>query len=300
MAANTKTLALRCPAIVDTTLRDGEQAPGVAFTLKEKVTIARMLDLLGVEVIEAGIPVMGEIEQETLRAICSLGLRARVASWNRLLLADIRVSIACGVRDLHISAPVSDLHITKKLGKSRQWVLDCLVRAVRYARDYGCRVSVGAEDASRADFNFLLEFALLAQEAGVERLRYADTVGILEPFATRRQVGLLVSNLSIPVEFHGHNDFGLATANSLAAFGAGAAYISTTVGGLGERAGNASLEDMLGLFWSGFHSPGRFKSRVLESLSRYVARAASRPGYNIPVKQKNRKKVNYPAHPFQL
>jgi len=300
MAANTKTPVLRRPAIVDTTLRDGEQAPGVAFTLKEKVTIARMLDLLGVEVIEAGTPIMGEIERESLRAICSLGLRARVTSWNRLLLADIRSSIACGVRDLHVSTPVSDLHIKEKLGKNRQWVLDCLVRAVRYARDYGCRVSVGAEDASRADFNFLLEFALLAQEAGVERLRYADTVGILEPFTTRRQMGELVNNLSIPVEFHGHNDFGLATANSLAAFWAGAAYISTTVGGLGERAGNTSLEDMLGLFWSSIHSPGRFKSRMLEALSSYVYRAANRPGYDMPIKRKNRRKVDFPAHPFQL
>jgi len=275
-----KKLFARGPAIVDTTLRDGEQAPGVAFTLREKVTIARLLDLLGVEVIEAGVPAMGKMEQDVVRAICELGLKSRVASWNRVLLADIRASLACGVREVHITAPVSDLHIRDKLGKTRHWVMDCLVRAVRYAREHGCRVSVGAEDASRADFGFLLEYALLAQDAGAERLRYADTVGALEPFTTRRMVSMLVSKLDIPVEFHGHNDFGLATANSLAAFAGGAAFISTTVGGLGERAGNASLEDMVLLFGDNFCSANGLKTGVLGALGRYVARAANRPQHH--------------------
>lgn len=142
------------PALVDTTLRDGEQAPGVAFSLQEKVIIARLLDSLGVEVIEAGIPAMGKIEQTAIKAICNLNLKAQVFVWNRLLLADLRASIACGARNVHICAPVSELHIKDKLSKNRQWVMDCLVRAIRYAKDYGCRVSVGAEDASRADFGF--------------------------------------------------------------------------------------------------------------------------------------------------
>lgn len=266
------------PAIVDTTLRDGEQAAGVAFSLQEKVVIARLLDLLGVEVIEAGTPAMGEMEQATIKAIGSLKLKAQVFTWNRLLLADIRASIACGTRNVHICAPVSELHIKDKLGKSRQWVMDCLVRAVRYARDYGCRVTVGAEDASRADFGFLLEYALLAQEAGAERLRFADTVGVMEPFNTRRVIGLLVEKMAIPVEFHGHNDFGLATANSLAAFTAGAAYINTTVGGVGERAGNTCLGDIINLF-NNCVSPreGTVKTTILEKLNKIVAQAANRP-----------------------
>jgi len=280
MRAERNLFRIRGPAIVDTTLRDGEQAPGVAFTVREKVTIARLLDLLGVEVIEAGIPAMGKIEQDAVRAICELGLKTRVASWNRVMLADIRASLACGVRELHISAPVSELHIREKLGKTRHWVMDCLVRAVRYARDHGCRVSVGAEDASRADFGFLLEYALAAQDAGAERLRYADTVGILEPFTTRRLVSMVTSRLDIPVEFHGHNDFGLATANSLAAFSGGAAYISATVGGLGERAGNACLEDILLLFGGGARTRDGLKTGVLGALGRYVARAANRQQFH--------------------
>lgn len=276
MRTESKIYKTRGPAIVDTTLRDGEQAPGVAFTVREKVTIARLLDLLGVEIIEAGVPAMGKIEQDAVRAICELGLKTRVVSWNRVLIADIRASLACGVRDVHISAPVSDLHIREKLGKSRHWVMDCLVRAIRYAKEHGCRVSVGAEDASRADFGFLLEYARAAQEAGADRLRYADTVGILEPFTTRRLIGMLAGRLDIPVEFHGHNDFGLATANSLAAFSGGAGYVSATVGGLGERAGNACLEDMFLLFGAGSRSRDGLKVGVLAALGRYVARAANR------------------------
>ncbi len=266
------------PAIVDTTLRDGEQAPGVAFSLQEKVTIAKLLDSLGIEVIEAGIPIMGKIEQDAIKAICNLNLKAQVLVWNRLLLADLRASIACGARNVHISAPVSDLHIKGKLCKSRQWVLDCLVRAIRYAKDYGCRVSVGAEDASRTDFSFLMEYALLAQESGAERLRFADTVGVMEPFNTRRIIGRLVENLAIPVEFHGHNDFGLATANSLAAFAAGAAYINTTVSGVGERAGNTCLEDIVKLFKNcvGSHE-GTFRTDTMEKLVKFVAKTANRP-----------------------
>jgi homocitrate synthase NifV len=279
------------PVIVDSTLRDGEQAPGVVFNLKEKVAIAKLLDLLGVEIIEAGTPIMGELEQQALRKICGLGLRARVVSWNRLLLSDIRASLACGVRDIHISAPVSDLHIQVKLGKNKQWVLDCLKRAMRYAFDYGCRVSVGSEDASRADFRFLMEFALLAQEMGAERFRYADTVGILDPFSTRRVVGALVKKLSIPVEFHGHNDFGMATANSVAAFTAGATHITTTVGGLGERAGNTCLEDILKIFHKTFKNTGVFNLDILPVLSRYVAIAANRPhlasGLNLQTPRTN-------------
>lgn len=266
-----------CPGIVDTTLRDGEQAPGVAFSLREKVTIAKLLDRLGVDVIEAGVPVMGGMEQEALRVIGKMGLRARVISWNRLLLADIRASLACDLKDIHISVPVSDLHIIQKLGRSRQWVLDCLKRAMRYALDYGCRVSVGAEDASRADSSFLLEFALLAQEMGAERLRFADTVGVLEPFSTFSRIKWLNDKLSMAIEFHGHNDFGMATANTLAAVKAGAQYVDTTIGGLGERAGNTSLENFLMAMHGVYGVDTRLDQRVLLALRRYVAVAANRP-----------------------
>lgn len=264
--------------IIDTTLRDGEQTPGVAFNLKEKVAIAGMLDRLGVFQIEAGTPAMGEMEQQAVRAVVALGLKSRVNAWNRLLLADIRASLACGVRDMHISAPVSEIQIKYKLGKDRRWVLDCLRRALRYADDYGCRVSVGAEDASRADPYFLEEFALLAREMGAVRLRYADTVGVLRPFDAYERLCRLQEEVDMDIEFHGHNDFGMAAANAAAALKAGVRYIDTTVGGLGERAGNTSLEQLAAALKGLYGIDSGLNLGVMPALSRYVARAAGRTG----------------------
>jgi len=264
--------------IIDTTLRDGEQAPGVAFNLKEKVAIAGMLDRLGVFQIEAGTPAMGEMEQQAVRAVAALGLKSRVNAWNRLLLADIRASLACGVRDMHISAPVSEIQMKYKLGKDRRWVLDCLRRALRYADDCGCRVSVGAEDASRADPYFLEEFALLAREMGAVRLRYADTVGVLRPFDAYGRLCRLQEKVDMDIEFHGHNDFGMAAANAAAALKAGVRYIDATVGGLGERAGNTSLEQLVAALKGLYGIDPGLNLGVMPALSRYVARAAGRAG----------------------
>lgn len=262
--------------IVDTTLRDGEQAPGVAFNFKEKVTIARLLDRLGVYQIEAGIPAMGEVEQEAVAAIVRLGLKSRVSAWNRLVLADIRASLACGVRDVHISAPVSGIQIRYKLGSSFRWVLNSLKEAVGYARDHGLRVTVGAENASRADNHFLVEFAFLAREIGAERLRYCDTVGVLDPFTTFERLIWLKEKISLELEYHGHNDFGLATANAMAAIKAGVCYVDTTIGGLGERAGNTALEELCRALKELHGLDPGLNLRYLLLLGRYVARAAGR------------------------
>jgi homocitrate synthase NifV len=262
--------------LVDTTLRDGEQAPGVIFTTREKVAIARLLDLFGVDVIEAGIPAMGETEQAALFMINNLALKARVIAWNRIVTGDIKASLACGVKNLHISAPVSDIQIKYKLGKTRQWVLDSTRGAIRYALDYGCRVSVGAEDASRADTVFLEDFARAAREAGALRLRYADTVGVLQPLVAYERLSALAEKNIIELEFHGHNDFGMAVANSIAAVKAGVKYVDTTVGGLGERAGNTNMREFIravGLI-SGISS--KWKFNIMNELERYVALAANR------------------------
>lgn len=188
-------------------------------------------------------------------------------------MTDLQASLACGVKDLHISAPVSSIQIKYKLNKSPQWVLVNLKKALQYAIDHGCRVTAGAEDASRADFSFLVEFALAAQEAGAVRLRYADTVGVLDPFTAREQLSRLRERLAIDLEFHGHNDFGMATANALAAVKAGVRYIDTTIGGLGERAGNTSLEQFARALQGLYRSDLRLNRKTLRALRRYVARA---------------------------
>ena len=230
--------------INDTTLRDGEQTAGVVFSAEEKIAIAQALDRAGVSEMEVGIPMLGPEERETIRAIGALGLRARPMVWARMCPADLDAASLCGHVLVHLSIPVSDIHIRHKLKHNRAWVLRTVTRFVSAAVDRGMRVSVGAEDASRAHPDFLCRVAEAAQKAGAWRLRFADTLGVLDPFTTRERIGALARNTDLPIEMHAHDDLGLATANTLAAVLAGARYVNTTVNGLGERAGNASLEEV--------------------------------------------------------
>ncbi|MBO9997801.1 MAG: homocitrate synthase [Cyanobacteria bacterium SID2] len=268
--------------INDTTLRDGEQAAGVAFGLEEKVAIAKFLDAIGIQELEVGIPIVGQDEAKAIRAISDLDLNAKILGWNRAVIADIEASIHCGLKRIHISIPVSEIQIQVKFQGQRNRMLERLRESLAFARDRGLEVSVGGEDSSRADPGFLIETARSAQEWGAFRFRFCDTVGILDPFTTFEKVQALVTSLDIPVEMHTHNDLGLATANALAGVRAGATSINTTVNGLGERAGNAALEEVVMALKEIYGFKTGIQTQHFLALSRFIA-----------------KTVNYPVSPWK-
>ncbi len=262
--------------IVDTTLRDGEQTAGVVFSNEEKIQIARYLDQIGIDQLEVGIPVMGGAEKESITEIVRMGLKASIMAWNRAVISDIKESLDCGVDAVAISISTSDIHIEHKLQTTREDVLMRMADAVKFAKDNNLYVSVNAEDASRSNMEYLTEFALTAKHAGANRLRFCDTVGTLTPLTTFRFIKTLRDATGLDIEMHTHNDFGMATANSLSGIYAGANYVGVTVNGLGERAGNSCLQEVIMGMKHLMKVNVNYNTTLFREVAQYVAKASGR------------------------
>lgn len=230
--------------INDTTLRDGEQAPYVAFNTSEKLSIAQTLVACGADELEIGIPAMGSKEQEDIKELLSLGLDVRMMSWNRAKMSDLEASLECGVKAVDLSIPISELLIDVKFGGNKTAMFRELEATIIAAKKEGLFVCIGGEDSSRGSIEFMKEVMTLGRSLGADRFRYCDTVGIMTPTQVYHDIKALTELNILPIEMHTHNDFGLANANALSGLDAGAISVNTTVIGLGERAGNASFEQI--------------------------------------------------------
>ncbi|GAO28550.1 homocitrate synthase/isopropylmalate synthase family protein [Geofilum rubicundum] len=265
------------PHFIDTTLRDGEQAPGVVFNLKEKMTICHWLQQAGISELEIGTPAMGSAEISDIKSLIDAGFGFLTTAWCRALPADIKAAEKCGTDGVHISFPVSDI-LLSSMQKDQKWVFHNMKSIISHALDAFHFVTIGAQDASRAEPSFLNEFIGTAIGLGASRIRIADTVGCLTTRKTEQLFSkILQASPHAPLEFHAHNDLGMATANVLSAYRAGVKNFSVTVNGLGERAGNAALEEAVMAFELGEKIHCGINTQIFTPLSRYVAEVANRP-----------------------
>ena len=270
--------------IYDTTLRDGEQTPGVCFGFEEKLEIARKLDQFRINQIEAGFPIVSERERETVKAIAGEGLDAEILALTRTKPEDIDAAIDCGVDGIITFIGTSDIHLDHKMHIGRQEAVNLSEKAIEYAKDHGLFVAFSAEDATRTDIEFLKRIYGIAEECGADRVHIADTTGAITPDGIRYLVRELVKDINIDIALHCHNDFGLAVINSITGLLAGAKGISTTVNGIGERAGNASLEELIMALKILYGKDLGFKTKYIKELSSLVSKHSGlEVPYNKPV-----------------
>ena len=231
--------------LYDTTLRDGEQTVGVVLDPEQKLEIARLLDGLGIDRIEAGFPRVSQDDWDAVRRISDAGLNAEIWGFSRAVPADLEALVELGVRASVIESPISDLKL-EAIGVSREKMLDRITAAMRFAADHGIHAAFFGVDSTRAQPDFYEQVYKSAVEAGAKEVAVVDTLGIASPEAVAELVGRTVEWVGpdVPVHFHGHNDFGLATAAAVASVRAGASWVHGTINGMGERAGNANLGEV--------------------------------------------------------
>ena len=265
--------------IFDTTLRDGDQTPGVSFTPDQKLLIARQLDKLGVDTIEAGTPVSSEGEKKAVSLITKAGLKAEICGLARPVKEDVDAALECGVDCVHVFISTSDIHLKYMLKKTRKQVLAQAVEFVEYAKDHGATVEFSAMDATRTDLEYLKQIYQATVDAGADRINVPDTVGGITPRGMNYLIKQLRPVVKVPISVHCHDDLGLAVANSLAAVEAGADQVQVAVNGLGERAGNASLEEVVVALYALYGAKLRIRTKLLAETSHLVERMT---GIHVP------------------
>src|ERR671933_2230936 len=257
--------------IFDTTLRDGEQTPGVSITPKQKVEIASKLDDLGIDIIEAGFPIVSQGEMEAITNITKQGLKAEICGLARTIQNDIDSVMKCNLAYVHTFIATSDIHMQYKLKMTREQVLEKAVWSIEYAKKHGMKVEFSAEDATRSDKEFLKEIFKAVEIAGADRIDIPDTVGYATPQYITELVNDVKSATKLAISMHCHDDFGLAVANSIAGINAGANCAHVTINGLGERAGNASLEELVMALQCLFNKSHNIKTELLYETSKYIS-----------------------------
>ena len=262
--------------LIDTTLREGAQTTGISFTLAQKQAIVKALIKTGVEEIELGIATPFDHDLPSLVDFCkkSTNKNLSYSLWSMCRKSDIEYAAGLKPDVLSLSIPVSDLHIVKRLNKSRGWVLRTLRETIAWAKHLGFKkMSLGLEDATTAEASFLAEIMKTAEENGIFRLRFADTVGIASPLSIRNMITAAKADYSMEIGVHTHNDFGMATANCLTALEAGADWADVTVLGIGERAGNARFEEVVG--YLALQKGRHYRTENIRELCNLVSQAAN-------------------------
>ena len=265
--------------VYDTTLRDGEQTPGVCLGTQEKLEIARKLDELKIHQIETGFPVVSEQEKSSVKRVVQEDLDAQILVLSRTKKEDIDVALDCDVDGIITFMGTSDIHLEHKLKLTREQALNVCMGSIEYAKDHGLFVAFSAEDATRTDLDFLKRIYKKAETYGVDRIHIADTVGAINPYGMDFLVRELRAVLKTDIAMHCHNDFGLALSNSIAGLLAGGNAISTTVNGIGERAGNTSLEELVMNLLIMYGVDLGFNIKVFQELSNLVEKHT---GVDVP------------------
>ena len=268
--------------VFDTTLRDGEQTPGIAFTFEQKLEIASQLSAIGVHVIEAGFPASSKAEKETVTAIKKLGLEANICGLARSVKADVDACLDCDVDLVHVFIPTSDIQRTNTINKSRDEVLTITGDIIRYVRGHVDQCMFSPMDATRTESDYLMKVCLAAADAGATIINIPDTVGVISPSGMKTLIARITSHVDCPLDVHCHNDFGLAVANTIAAVEAGVSQVQVTVNGLGERAGNADLAQTIMIMESIYGIRTGIKKERLVEISHLVSRFS---GFSIPPTQ---------------